>query len=182
MFARFSMVAVWWWPGGLLPGLLPAEAAAVPGGGGICMTPGRMGMAGGGKLLWELSWLGPEPFCLWTMLGGALRTLELSGGGKRERGGASGRGGPALGGGGGIPARRYMMDFIYLSLFLFYFFKLQLHQGYNTAEDHRPDDLLWFSQHSIQCHRLSEILVSGAAVTVFIQTEVAKMHRFTKLC
>lgn len=42
-------------------------------------------------------------FCRWTMLGGALRTLGLSGGGKRERGGAMGRGGPARGGGGGIP-------------------------------------------------------------------------------
>lgn len=45
------------------------------------------------------------------MLGGALRTLELRGGGKRERGGASGRGGaPALGGGGGIPLKRYETD------------------------------------------------------------------------
>lgn len=103
MLGRFSMVA-WWWPGGLLPGLVPVWAPAVPGGGGICMTPGRIGMAGGGRLLCEPSWLAPEPFCRWTMLGGALSTLELIGGGKRESGGASGRGGPpALGGGGGIP-------------------------------------------------------------------------------
>lgn len=106
MLARFSIVAAWWWPGGLLPGLVPVWAAAVPGGGGICMTPGRMGMAGGGRLLCEPSWLDPEPFCRWTMLGGALSTLELRGGGKRESGGASGRGGPpALGGGGGIPVK-----------------------------------------------------------------------------
>lgn len=40
------------------------------------------------------------------MLGGALSTLELRGGGKRASGGASGRGGPpALGGGGGIPKK-----------------------------------------------------------------------------
>lgn len=103
MLGRFSMVAAWWWLWGLLPGFAPV-AAAVPGGGGICMTPGRMGMAGGGMLLCEPSWLDPEPFCRCTMLGGALSTLELRGGGKRESGGASGRGGPpALGGGGGIP-------------------------------------------------------------------------------
>lgn len=109
MLGRFSIVAAWWWLWGLLPGLVPVGAAAVPGGGGICMTPGRMGMgmAGGGRLLCEPSWLGPEPFCRWTMLGGALSTLELRGGGKRESGGASGRGGPpALGGGGGIPVKR----------------------------------------------------------------------------
>lgn len=68
------------------------------------MTPGRMGMAGGGMLLCEPSWLDPGAFCLGTMLGGALSTLELRGGGNMERGGARGRGGPpALGGGGGIP-------------------------------------------------------------------------------
>lgn len=45
-----------------------------------------------------------EPFCRWTMLGGALSTLAVRGGGKRANGGASGRGGaPALGGGGGRP-------------------------------------------------------------------------------
>lgn len=99
MLARFSMVA-WWWPG-------LACAAAVPGGGGICMTPGRMGMAGGGRLLGGPSCPEPEPFCRWTMLGGALSTLELRGGGKRESGGPIGRGGPpALGGGGGIPVYR----------------------------------------------------------------------------
>lgn len=110
MFARFSMVAVWWWHGGLLPAFGPVAAAAVPGGGGICMTPGRMGigMAGGGMLLCGPSWLDPAPFCRWTMLGGALSTLELRGGGKRDSGGASGRGGPpALGGGGGIPEKRH---------------------------------------------------------------------------
>lgn len=70
------------------------------------MTPGRMGMAGGGRLFCEPSGLDPEPFCRCTMLGGALSTLELRGGGNRESGGASGRGGPpALGGGGGIPKK-----------------------------------------------------------------------------
>lgn len=59
-------------------------------------------MGGGGMLLCEASWL--VPFCLWTILGGALRTLELRGGGNKERGGARERGGPpALGGGGGRP-------------------------------------------------------------------------------
>lgn len=63
-------------------------------------------MDGGGMLVCEASWLAPGTFCLWTMLGGALRTLELRGGGNRERGGARGRGGaPALGGGGGMPVR-----------------------------------------------------------------------------
>lgn len=107
MLGRFSMVAAWWWP----LGLGPVRAALVPGGGGICMTPGRMdigmGMEGGGMLPCEPSWLDPGPFCRWTMLGGALSTLALRGGGKRESGGASGRGGPpALEGGGGIPANR----------------------------------------------------------------------------
>lgn len=47
-----------------------------------------------------------EPFCRWTMLGGALSTLAVRGGGKRAIGGASGRGGaPPLGGGGGRPGR-----------------------------------------------------------------------------
>ena len=77
----------------------------VPGGGGICM--GRMDMGGGGSMeVWEPSGLEAEPFCRWTMLGGALRTLALSGGGKRERGGAMGRRGPDRGGGGGIPTER----------------------------------------------------------------------------
>jgi len=67
-----------------------------------------MGMAGGGMLLWEPSWLDPGAFCLWTMLGGALSTLELRGGGNRESGGARGRGSPpALGGGGGIPVKSH---------------------------------------------------------------------------
>lgn len=57
MLARFSMMAAWW-PLGFEP------AAAVPGGGGICMTPGRMGMAGGGMLDCGPSWLDPGPFCL----------------------------------------------------------------------------------------------------------------------
>lgn len=107
MLARFSMVA-WWWPAGL-QGLPPEPGAAVPGGGGICMTPGRMGMAGGGGIvLGGPSWPDPGPFCRWTMLGGALSTLELRGGGKRASGGARGRGGPpALGGGGGIPVRSH---------------------------------------------------------------------------
>lgn len=40
------------------------------------------------------------------MLGGALSTLAVRGGGKRANGGASGRGGaPALGRGGGRPGR-----------------------------------------------------------------------------
>lgn len=40
------------------------------------------------------------------MLGGALSTLAVRGGGKRANGGPSGRGGaPALGGGGGRPGR-----------------------------------------------------------------------------
>lgn len=47
-----------------------------------------------------------EPFCRCTMLGGALSTLAVRGGGKSANGGASGRGGaPALGGGGGRPGR-----------------------------------------------------------------------------
>lgn len=105
MLARFSMVGAWWW----LVGFAPDGRALVPGGGGICI-PGRMdiGMEGGGSmealgLLWEPSGLEPG-FWRWTMLGGALRT-ELSGGGKRERGGASWRGGPERGGG-GMPTER----------------------------------------------------------------------------
>lgn len=39
------------------------------------------------------------------MLGGALRTLGFRGGGNMERGGAI-RGGPARGGGGGIPVEK----------------------------------------------------------------------------
>lgn len=74
------------------------------------MTPGRMGIGGGGIMDGVLGAFGtPSPapgFCRWTMLGGALRTLGLSGGGKRERGGAMGRGGPARGGGGGIPVEK----------------------------------------------------------------------------
>lgn len=67
------------------------------------MTPGRMDI-GGGRVFCGPSWLVVEPFCRWTMLGGALSTLAVRGGGKRAIGGASGRGGaPALGGGGGRP-------------------------------------------------------------------------------
>lgn len=70
------------------------------------MTPGRMDRVGSGRFIWEPSWPVVEPFCRWTMLGGALSTLAVRGGGKRANGGASGRGGaPALGGGGGRPGK-----------------------------------------------------------------------------
>lgn len=97
MLARFSMVWV-----GALTGL-----GTVPGGGGMCRD-GRMEREreGGAKMEGSPEEEGTAEefggFWRGTMLGGALRTLGFRGGGNMERGGAI-LGGPARGGGGGIP-------------------------------------------------------------------------------